>query len=220
MATQDELKRSAAKAAIAHVPENAVIGVGTGSTVDFFIAELAAMKGRIEGAVSSSEGSSAKLKAAGIRVIDLNSVDEVAVYVDGADEIDARMRMIKGGGGALTREKIVAAVATRFVCIVDEKKLVDTLGRFPLPIEVPPIARSHVGRQVARMGGQPSLRTGFVTDNGNLILDVPGLKMHDPAALESDLDQIAGVVCNGLFARRPADIALVASAGGVRTLVR
>ena len=218
MATQDELKRSAAKAAIAHVPENAVIGVGTGSTVDFFIAELAAMKGRIEGAVSSSEGSSAKLKAAGVRVIDLNSVDEVAVYVDGADEIDARMRMIKGGGGALTREKIVAAVATRFVCIVDEKKLVDTLGRFPLPIEVLPIARSHVGRQVARMGGQPSLRTGFVTDNGNLILDVHGLKMDDPAALESELNQIAGVVCNGLFARRPADIALVASAGGVRTL--
>lgn len=218
MATQDELKRSAAKAAIAHVPENAVIGVGTGSTVDFFIAELAAMKGRIEGAVSSSEGSSAKLKAAGIRVIDLNSVDEVAVYVDGADEIDARMRMIKGGGGALTREKIVAAVATRFVCIVDEKKLVGTLGRFPLPIEVLPIARSHVGRQVARMGGQPSLRAGFVTDNGNLILDVPGLKMHDPVALESELNQIAGVVCNGLFARRPADIALVASAGGVRTL--
>ena len=218
MATQDELKRSAAKAAIAHVPENAVIGVGTGSTVDFFIAELAAMKGRIEGAVSSSEGSSAKLKAAGVRVIDLNSVDEVAVYVDGADEIDARMRMIKGGGGALTREKIVAAVATRFVCIVDEKKLVGTLGRFPLPIEVLPIARSHVGRQVARMGGQPSLRTGFVTDNGNLILDVHGLKMDDPAALASELNQIAGVVCNGLFARRPADIALVASAGGVRTL--
>jgi ribose 5-phosphate isomerase A len=210
MATQDELKRAAAKAAMAYVPENAVIGVGTGSTVDFFIAELAAMKDRIEGAVSSSEGSSAKLKAAGIRVVDLNSVDE----------IDAGLRMIKGGGGALTREKIVAAVATRFVCIVDEKKLVDTLGRFPLPIEVLPIARSHVGRQVARMGGQPSLRTGFVTDNGNLILDVPGLKMHDPAALESDLDQIAGVVCNGLFARRPADIALVASAGGVRTLVR
>ena len=218
MATQDELKRSAAKAAMAHVPENAVIGVGTGSTVDFFIAELAAMKDRIEGAVSSSEGSSAKLKAAGIRVVDLNSVDEVAVYVDGADEIDARMRMIKGGGGALTREKIVAAVATRFVCIVDEKKLVGTLGRFPLPIEVLPIARSHVGRQVARMGGQPSLRAGFVTDNGNLILDVHGLKMDDPAALESELNQIAGVVCNGLFARRPADIALVASAGGVRTL--
>jgi ribose 5-phosphate isomerase A len=220
MATQDELKRAAAKAAMAYVPENAVIGVGTGSTVDFFIAELAAMKDRIEGAVSSSEGSSAKLKAAGIRVVDLNSVDEIAVYVDGADEIDAGLRMIKGGGGALTREKIVAAVATRFVCIVDEKKLVGTLGRFPLPIEVLPIARSHVGRQVARMGGQPSLRTGFVTDNGNLILDVPGLKMHDPAALESDLNQIAGVVCNGLFARRPADIALVASAGGVRTLVR
>lgn len=220
MATQDELKRNAARAAMAHVPENAVIGVGTGSTVDFFIAELAAMKDRIEGAVSSSEGSSAKLKAAGIRVIDLNSIDEIAVYVDGADEIDAQLRMIKGGGGALTREKIVAAVATRFICIVDEKKVVGTLGRFPLPIEVLPLARSHVGRQLARMGGLPSLRSGFTTDNGNLILDVPGLKMHDPAALESELNQIAGVVCNGLFARRPADIALVASAGGVRTLER
>lgn len=220
MATQDELKRNAARAAMAHVPENAVIGVGTGSTVDFFIAELAAMKDRIEGAVSSSEGSSAKLKAAGIRVIDLNSIDEIAVYVDGADEIDAQLRMIKGGGGALTREKIVAAVATRFICIADEKKVVGTLGRFPLPIEVLPLARSHVGRQLARMGGLPSLRSGFTTDNGNLILDVHGLKMHDPAALESELNQIAGVVCNGLFARRPADIALVASAGGVRTLER
>ncbi len=220
MATQDELKRIAAKAAVAHVPEDAVIGVGTGSTVDFFIAELAAMKDRIEGAVSSSEASSARLKAVGIRVIDLNSVDEVAVYIDGADEIDEHLRMIKGGGGALTREKIVAAVARRFVCIVDEKKLVGTLGRFPLPIEVLPLARSHVARQVARLGGQPSLRTGFTTDNGNLILDVPGLKMHDPAALESELNQIAGVVCNGLFARRPADVALVASAAGVRTLSR
>jgi ribose 5-phosphate isomerase A len=178
------------------------------------------MKDRIEGAVSSSEASSAKLRAVGIRVIDLNSVDEIAVYIDGADEIDAHLRMIKGGGGALTREKIVAAVARRFVCIVDEKKLVGTLGRFPLPIEVLPMARSHVGRQVAGMGGQPSLRTGFTTDNGNLILDVHGLGMHDPAALESELNQIAGVVCNGLFARRPADVALVASAAGVRTLAR
>jgi len=220
MATQDELKRSAARAALAHVPEDAVIGVGTGSTVDFFIAELGAMKDRIEGAVSSSEASSAKLRAAGIRVVDLNSVDDVAVYIDGADEIDAHLRMIKGGGGALTREKVVAAVARRFVCIVDEKKLVGTLGRFPLPIEVLPLARSHVGRQVAGMGGQPSLRTGFTTDNGNLIIDVHGLGMHDPAALESDLNQIAGVVCNGLFARRPADLALVASAAGVRTLAR
>jgi ribose 5-phosphate isomerase A len=220
MATQDELKRSAARAALAHVPEDAVIGVGTGSTVDFFIAELGAMKDRIEGAVSSSEASSAKLRAAGIRVVDLNSVDDVAVYIDGADEIDAHLRMIKGGGGALTREKVVAAVARRFVCIVDEKKLVGTLGRFPLPIEVLPLARSHVGRQVAGMGGQPSLRTGFTTDNGNLIIDVHGLGMHDPAALESELNQIAGVVCNGLFARRPADLALVASAAGVRTLAR
>jgi len=220
MAAQDELKRIAAHAALAHVPEDAVIGVGTGSTVDFFIAGLGAMRGRIEGAVSSSEASSAKLRAVGIRVIDLNSVDEIAVYIDGADEIDAHLRMIKGGGGALTREKIVAAVARRFVCIVDEKKLVGTLGRFPLPIEVLPMARSHVGRQVAGMGGQPSLRTGFTTDNGNLILDVHGLGMHDPAALESELNQIAGVVCNGLFARRPADVALVASAAGVRTLAR
>lgn len=220
MAALDELKRIAAHAALAHVPENAVIGVGTGSTVDFFIAGLGAMKDRIEGAVSSSEASSAKLRAVGIRVIDLNSVDEIAVYIDGADEIDAHLRMIKGGGGALTREKIVAAVARRFVCIVDEKKLVGALGRFPLPIEVLPMARSHVGRQVAGMGGQPSLRTGFTTDNGNLILDVHGLGMHDPAALESELNQIAGVVCNGLFARRPADVALVASAAGVRTLAR
>lgn len=220
MATQDELKRAVAKAAMAQVPEDAVIGVGTGSTVDFFIAELAAMKDRIEGAVSSSDASSAKLKAVGIRVLDLNSVDEVAVYIDGADEINEHLYMIKGGGGALTREKIVAAVARRFVCIVDEKKVVPVLGRFPLPIEVVPIARSHVGRQVARLGGQPALRSGFTTDNGNLILDVSGLKMLDPVALESELNQIAGVVCNGLFARRPADLALVASATGVQTLVR
>jgi ribose 5-phosphate isomerase A len=220
MATQDELKRNAAHAALSYVPEGAVIGVGTGSTVDFFIAALASIRDRVEAAVSSSEGSTAKLRAAGIRVVDLNSVDELAVYVDGADEIDARLRMIKGGGGALTREKIVAAVARQFVCIVDEKKLVGTLGRFPLPIEVLPLARSHVGRQVARMGGQPALRGGFTTDNGNLILDVPGLPMADPEALESELNQIAGVVCNGLFARRPADVALVASATGVRTLVR
>ena len=218
--TQDELKLAVAREAIKHVVEDSVVGVGTGSTANLFIDELARIKGRIDGAVASSEQTVLRLKAHGIRIVDLNSISELPVYIDGADEITESLAMIKGGGGALTREKIVAAVATRFVCIVDEKKLVDTLGRFPLPIEVLPLARSHVGRQVARMGGQPTLRSGFTTDNGNLILDVPGLKMHDPAALESELNQIAGVVCNGLFARRPADIALVASAAGVRTLVR
>ena len=202
------------------IPHEGVIGVGTGSTVDFFIAELASIRDRIEGAVSSSEASTAKLAAAGIRVLDLNSVDELAVYVDGADEITEHLCMIKGGGGALTREKIVAAVARRFVCIVDESKLVGVLGRFALPVEVLPIARSHVARQLARLGGQPALRTGFTTDNGNVILDVSGLKIVDPVQLESELNQIAGVVCNGLFARRPADVALIAGASGVRTIAR
>jgi len=220
MGRQDELKRAAAEAAIAHVPEDAVIGVGTGSTVDFFIAALAAKKVRVDGAVSSSEASTARLKAAGIRVIDLNSVDELAVYVDGADEIDEHLYMIKGGGGALTREKIVAAVARKFVCIADETKAVGVLGDFPLPVEVVPMARSHVGRQLARLGGRPAWRTGFITDNGNLILDVAGLRISNPVELESEINQIAGVVCNGLFARRPADLALIASAGGVRTLAR
>ncbi len=220
MASQNELKRAAAQAAVAHVPEDAVIGVGTGSTVDFFIAELAKMKGRIEGAVSSSEASTAKLAAAGIRVVDLNSVDELAVYIDGADEINEHLYMIKGGGGALTREKIVAAVAQRFVCIADESKLVGVLGRFPLPIEVLPMARSHVARALARLGGQPTLRQGFVTDNGNPILDVHGLSILDPVELETELNQITGVVCNGLFARRPADIALIAGASGVRKFAR
>jgi len=216
--SQNDLKRAAAQAAMVHVPEDAVIGVGTGSTVDFFIAELARMKNRIEGAVSSSEASSAKLAAAGIKVLDLNSVNEVAVYVDGADEINQHRYMIKGGGGALTREKIVAAVAKKFICIADESKLVNVLGRFPLPIEVLPFARSHVGREVARMGGQPALRAGFTTDNGNIILDVSGLTILNPVELESDLNQIPGIVCNGLFARRPADLALIASASGVRSI--
>lgn len=220
MPAQDDLKRAAAEAAIAHVPEDAVIGVGTGSTVNFFIAALAGMKSRIAGAVSSSEQSTRLLEAAGIPVFDLNSVDEVAVYVDGADEINRHLYMIKGGGGALTREKIVAAVARRFVCIVDDSKVVDVLGRFPLPVEVIGLARSHVARQLVRLGGEPRLREGFRTDNGNPILDVAGLRILDPVALESDINQIAGVVCNGLFARRPADIALVAGAYGVQTLRR
>jgi ribose 5-phosphate isomerase A len=220
MASKDDLKRAAAQAAMVHLPDDAVIGVGTGSTVDYFIAELAKRKHRIEGAVSSSESSTAKLVAAGIRVLDLNSVNELAVYVDGADEVNEHLYMIKGGGGALTREKIVAAVAQRFICIADDSKLVGVLGRFPLPVEVLPMARSHVGRQLARMGGQPALRTGFTTDNGNLILDVSGLTILNPVELESDLNQIAGIVCNGLFARRPADLALIASASGVRAIKR
>jgi ribose 5-phosphate isomerase A len=222
--TQDELKQAVARTARDHVadrlPIGGILGVGTGSTANFFIDEIAAIKDRLGGTVASSEVTAQRLRGHGIRVLDLNDVDAVGIYVDGADEIDASMAMVKGGGGALTREKIVAAVAETFVCICDASKRVPVMGRFPLPVEVIPMSRAYVGRELAKLGGTPKLREGFVTDNGNLILDVPGLKMHDPAALESDLNQIAGVVCNGLFARRPADIALVASAGGVRTLVR
>lgn len=217
---QDELKKSVAKAAIGHIPDNCVVGVGTGSTANYFIDELAAIKGRIEGAVASSEASAARLKKAGIRVFDLNVVDDVPVYVDGADEVDHRLHMIKGGGGALTREKIVAAVARKFVCIADASKLKQVLGTFALPVEVIPMARSHVGRELLRMGGLPELRQGFTTDNGNLILDVRGLDFADPAALESALNQIVGVVTNGLFARRPADVLLLGTPTGVQTMLR
>jgi ribose 5-phosphate isomerase A len=218
--SQDDLKRAAAKAAIEHVPNDAVVGVGTGSTVNFFIDELAKIKGRIDAAVSSSEASAARLKAAGIRVVDLNSVDEIPVYVDGADEVTKHLAMIKGGGGALTREKIVAAVAKRFVCIADRSKLVDVLGRFPLPVEVIPMARSYVARQLVKLGGQPVWRQGLVTDNGNLILDVRNLSILDPVALEAEINQITGVVTNGLFARRGADVLLLAAEGGVQTIAR
>jgi ribose 5-phosphate isomerase A len=216
--SQDALKQAAARAAAALVPEGAIVGVGTGSTVNFFIDELARIKGRIEGAVSSSEASAQRLKAAGIPVFDLNGVRELPVYVDGADEVTRHLMMIKGGGGALTREKIVAAVAQRFVCIADASKLVDVLGRFPLPVEVIPMARSHVAREIARLGGQPEWRANFVTDNGNVILDVRNLTILDPVDLESRLNQITGVVTNGLFARRPADVLLLAGPGGVETL--
>ena len=222
--TQDDLKKAVARAAIAHLPDNCVIGVGTGSTANFFIEELGRIKGRIEAAVASSEATAARLKAAGIPVLDLNSVDELPVYVDGADEVTARGHMIKGGGGALTREKIVAAVAGKFVCIADGSKLKDVLGAFPLPVEVLPMARSHVGRQLASLGGQPELRLDaaqdkpFTTDNGNLILDVFGLRIADPVALEAEINQIVGVVTNGLFARRGADVVLLGGQGGVRTL--
>ena len=218
--SQEELKRSVAREAVRHVVEDAVIGVGTGSTANFFIDELAAMKGRIAGAVASSEQSASRLRGHGIRVLDLNEVEELPVYVDGADEIDEALAMIKGGGGALTREKIVAAVARRFVCIADESKLVKVLGRFPLPVEVIPMARSYVGREMVRLGGTPRLRAGFTTDNGNLILDVSGLEIRDPGSLETRIDGIAGVVSVGLFARRGADVLLLGTASGVRTLAR
>ena len=218
--TQDELKQAAARAAIAYVPVGGIIGVGTGSTANHFIAELAKIKHKFDGAVASSEGTAQRLKAAGIDVIELNQVMELTVYVDGADEINHSLAMVKGGGGALTREKIVAAVSRGFVCIADETKLVDVLGRFPLPIEVIPMARSFVARELVKLGGEPEWRAGFVTDNGNAILDVHRLEITAPAELESTLNQIPGVVTNGLFARRPADVLLLAAAAGVQTLRR
>lgn len=217
--TQDELKQAVAKAALEYVTDG-LIGVGTGSTANYFIAELAKIKGRIEGAVASSKATEDRLRAAGIPVIDLNSVSELPIYVDGADEITEHMAMIKGGGGALTREKIVAAVAKKFICIADESKLVPVLGQFPLPVEVIPMARSYVGRQLAALGGKPALRQGFTTDNGNLIIDVSGLTILNPVELESALNQITGVVTNGLFARRGADVLLLGAANGVKTFTR
>ncbi len=218
--TQDELKQQAALRALDYVVEGAIVGVGTGSTANFFIDGLATIKDRIAGAVASSEVSARRLAGHGIRLFDLNDVEELPVYVDGADEIDASLAMIKGGGGALTREKIVAAVATKFVCICDASKKVDVLGRFPLPVEVIPMARAQVARELARLGGKPVLREGFVTDNGNLILDLHGLQIHDPVKLEVNIDGIVGVVTNGLFAKRGADVLLLATADGVVMLER
>lgn len=218
--TQDELKQAAAKAAMAFVPDDAIIGVGTGSTVNFFIAELAKAKGRIDGAVSSSQASTTLLKAAGIPVYDLNGVNDLPVYVDGADEITEHFAMIKGGGGALTREKIIGAVARQFVCIADEKKRVPVLGQFPLPLEVIPMARSYVAREVVRLGGKPVLREGFTTDNGNIILDIHNLDIVNPVEMETRLSAITGVVMCGLFARRPADVLVLATAQGVQILHR
>ena len=218
--TQDELKQQVARAAIEHVPVGGVIGVGTGSTANFFIAELGKVKHKFDAAVASSEGTAQRLKALGIDVVDLNSVVELSVYVDGADEVNRTLAMIKGGGGALTREKIVAAASRTFVCIADESKLVDVLGRFPLPVEVIPMARSYVAREMVKLGGQPEWRNGFVTDNGNAILDVWNLHIDQPVELESRINQIAGVVTNGLFARRPADVLLLGTANGVQTSKR
>ena len=218
--TQEEQKKAVAEAAIAHIPDDAVIGVGTGSTANHFIAALARIRGRIPGAVASSEATAERLRALHIPVLDLNMVGELQVYFDGADEVTERLEMTKGGGGALAREKIVAAVADRFICLVDESKLVARLGAFPLPVEVIPMARSYVARRLVRLGGRPVWRQGFVTDNGNDIVDVHGLAITDAAALEAEIGQLAGVVMVGLFARRPADLLLVATPGGVRMLSR
>ena len=215
---QDQLKELVAREALKHVVEDAIVGVGSGSTVFKFIDALASMKNRIEGAVAASEASAERLKKHGIRVFELNSVDELPVYIDGADEVTEHLHMIKGGGGALTREKIVAAVAKRFVCICDASKLVPVLGKFPLPVEVIPMARSYVGRELLRMGGHPVLRENYKTDNGNLILDCHGLTLIDPPRTEAELNNVAGVVTNGIFARRPADVLLLGSNSGIRTL--
>jgi ribose 5-phosphate isomerase A len=216
--TQDELKRQVAEAALAYVPRGAVIGVGSGSTVNLFIDALARIEGGIAGAVSSSAASTARLTSRGIRVVDAAEVESLPVCVDGADEIDHAGCMIKGGGAALTREKIVADLAERFVCIADESKLVDRLGRFPLPVEVIPMAAAQVSRRFAAIGARAHRREGVVTDNGGWILDVRGLMLHDPVALESEINQWPGVVCVGIFARRRATVCLLGTAAGVRTL--
>jgi ribose 5-phosphate isomerase A len=216
--TQDEQKRAVAQAAIQHVLAGSIVGVGTGSTANYFIDELAKIKHKIKGAVASSEATAQRLKGHGIEVMDLNSVNDLPLYIDGADEVTEHLHMIKGGGGALTREKIVAAVARKFICVADQSKLVDILGEFPLPVEVVPMARSYVAREISRIGGQPMLRQGFTTDNGNVILDVRGLKILNPVELETALNQITGVVTNGLFARRCADVLLLGTDSGVRTI--
>ena len=216
--TQDEQKRAVAQAAIHYVPTGCVVGVGTGSTANYFIDELAKIKHKIEGAVASSEATTQRLNGHGIEVIDLNSVDVLPVYVDGTDEITEHLAMIKGGGGALTREKIVAAVAKKFICIADQSKLVKVLGKFPLPIEVIPMARSYVAREITRLGGQPVLRQGFTTDNGNIILDVHGLQILNPVELETTLNHITGIVTNGLFAKRGADVLLLGINDGIQTI--
>lgn len=216
--TQDEMKKAAAYKALDYVVDDSIVGVGTGSTVNHFIDALASIKDRIRGAVSSSEASTQKLKSYGIEVFDLNSVDDLSVYVDGADEVNEHFYMIKGGGAALTREKIVAAVAKKFICIVDDSKLVGVLGNFPLPVEVIPMARSYVARQLVKLGGDPNYRMGVVTDNGNVILDVHNMSIVDPKKLEADINNIVGVVTNGLFAHRKADVLIVGRESGAEVI--
>jgi ribose 5-phosphate isomerase A len=214
---QDELKKQAAEAALAHV-EGGVVGVGTGSTVNHFIDYLAGIKGKIDGAVSSSEASSERLRSHGIEVIDLNAAGTLSIYVDGADESNNDLHLIKGGGGALTREKIVAAASETFVCIADESKLVKVLGKFPLPVEVIPMARSYVARELVKLGGTPVWRENVITDNGNVILDVHHLEIMEPLKLETQINQLAGVVTVGIFAHRPADVLILGSESGARTI--
>lgn len=216
--TQDEMKKAAAQAALAYVETGSIIGIGTGSTTNHFIDLLAGIKGKIEGTVASSNASADRLKKHGIPVLDLNAAGDLSLYVDGADESTRHLHLIKGGGGALTREKIVAAASKKFICIADESKLVDVLGKFPLPVEVIPMARSYVARQIVKLGGQPVLREGFTTDNGNLILDVHNLKIMNPVELEGKLNNIVGVVTNGLFAMRPADVLILGTPSGAKTL--
>ncbi|HIJ21560.1 MAG: ribose-5-phosphate isomerase RpiA [Gammaproteobacteria bacterium] len=217
--TQDEMKKAVAEAALQYVVPGEIIGVGTGSTANFFIDALASIKGQIKGAVASSEATAERLRGHGIEVMDLNSVNSMSIYVDGADESNNQLHLIKGGGGALTREKIVAAVADKFICIADESKLVGVMGEFPLPVEVIPMAQSYVAREIIKqIGGQPILREGFTTDNGNIILDIKNLQITEPAKTEQILNNIVGVVTNGLFALRPADTLLLGTPNGVRTV--
>lgn len=215
---QDEMKQAVAEAALEYVEAGAIVGVGTGSTANYFIDALAGVKGKIDGTVASSVASAERLKSHGIQVYDLNDVDDIPVYVDGADESNRHLHLIKGGGGALTREKIVAAASRKFVCVADESKLVDILGTFPLPVEVIPMARSYVAREIVKLGGTPVLRTGFTTDNGNIILDVKGLEIMEPVKLETSLNSIVGVVTNGLFAIRPADVLLLGTSQGIEKI--
>jgi ribose 5-phosphate isomerase A len=215
---QEDKKRAAAEAALAYVEPGSIVGVGSGSTVNCFIDALAGIKHKIEGAVAGSNASAERLKAHGIAVLDLNNAGDLPVCIDGADEATSNKHLIKGGGAALTREKIIAAASRKFVCIVDDSKIVNTLGKFPLPVEVIPMARSYVARKLTALGGNPAWRQGVITDNGNVILDVHNLKIVDAAALETEINQIVGVVTNGLFARRPADVVLIASDQGVKSL--
>lgn len=216
--TQNDKKQRVAEAVLPYIDDDTVVGVGTGSTVNFFIELLATIKHRIDGAVASSAATEELLKQHHIPIINLNSANELSVYIDGADEATKHLQLIKGGGGALTREKIVAAASKKFVCIIDDSKFVDVLGRFPLPVEVIPMAQSYVAREIVKMGGQPVLREGFTTDNGNIILDVQGLQILQPTELEAALNHTTGVVCNGLFARRPADVLLIADDQTIQTI--
>lgn len=215
--TQDEMKNAVAEAALEYIDFEMIVGVGTGSTANYFIDALARVKGKIDGTVASSIATAERLKKHGIPVLELNDVGQLAIYVDGADEANEHLHLIKGGGGALTREKIVAGASEKFICIADESKLVPVLGKFPLPVEVIPMARSLVGRELVRLGGQPALRAGFTTDNGNLILDVSGLSITNPVELEARINQIPGVVTVGIFANRPADVLILGSQSGVKT---